>query len=903
MTTLRKSLPLNNGWRYKALSSSTSPQSNSWQPSRPLPTEIHLDLLANGAIQDPFNGKNEEAVQWVGEQTWLYELYFEVPQDAVGAPYRRAALVFEGLDTFATVKLNGRDILKSDNMFVSHRVELSEDMLVKENGSFTVQCLQIIFENAERVGDEEVLKYPGHDWFTFNAGTARLATRKAQYHYGWDWGPKLMSCGPWKPIYLDLYSSRISDMSIHTNLGSDLQSAELQVVVIVDGPANHAKVELSREGLVQQSQTVNVEQHIARAVFHVQNPDLWWHFTLGEANLYEASVSLYQAQDSEPRILDEMSKFFGIRKVELVQRPLHNQEGSTFFFKINNVPIFAAGSCWIPADSFLTRIFPQRYRDWVKLARDSNQVMIRVWGGGVYEHESFYDACDQMGVLVWQDFMFACGNFPAHARMRNRVAVEAEQNVRRLRHHPCIVLWCGNNEDYIIPVLRQLQYDPSEKDPGKILESAFPARYFYEHMLPAICEDLSPATRYWPGSPFGGSMANSQQVGDIHQWHVWHLEMFPYQDFPRLAGRFVSEFGMQALPGLDTVKEFFPPGYRVSEDGDVSEDEYLKWHNKMDDGSDRMAQYGNANIKFETASLPAYIYATQLIQSEALSAAYRSWRRLWQGSGKEYCGGALVWQLNDCWPVTSWAIADYFLRPKMAYWAVKRECAGITAGMARVKQDNSVDALEVWAVNMTLMDIKVDVHVDGWSVVTGKSVFHHLMLKAFTLKMNQSTELGKLDLSAVIPVRSNLSDKFLGFEDTVFAVRLVEPLSGGRASSLNATKRGISSKILAHHINFHEPLKEVPFQTRARNLALRIVRHGADIVVEATANLPIKGLLVQVADDPDAKWEDNGIDLVPGRLASLRLMGKGLEVGQEDRLRARWMGGEWSGQDDVRPSL
>ncbi|OQV02702.1 Glycosyl hydrolase family 2, sugar binding domain-containing protein [Cladophialophora immunda] len=903
MAATRKTLPLHNGWRYKALSPSTSSQLSSSQPSRPLPTEIHLDLLANGVIPDPFVGKNEEAVQWVGEQTWLYELYFELPADAIGTPHQRAALVFDGLDTFATVKLNGQDILKSDNMFVGHRIEISEDMLVRKNGCLTAQCLQIIFENAERIGDQEVLKYPSHDWFTFNAGTARLATRKAQYHYGWDWGPKLMTCGPWKPIYLDLYSSRISDISVHTTLGSDLQYAEVQVVVIVDGPATQANLKLCRAGVVQQSQTVDVEQHIARAVFKLQTPDLWWPFTLGEANLYEASVCLYQPQDSEVSIVDEMSKAFGIRKVELVQRPLPDQEGSTFFFKINNVPIFAAGSCWIPADSFLTRISAQRYRDWVKLARDSNQVMIRIWGGGVYEHGSFYDACDQMGVLVWQDFMFACGNFPAHEQMRNRVAVEAEQNVRRLRHHPSIVLWCGNNEDYIIPVLRQIEYDQSEQDAGKILKSSFPARYFYEHMLPAICKDLSPATPYWPGSPFGGTMANSQQVGDIHQWHVWHLEMFPYQDFPRLAGRFVSEFGMQALPGLKTVQDFFPPGYSVTVDGDISEDECLKWHNKMEDGGDRIAHYGNANIKFETRSLPAYIYSTQLIQSETLSTAYRSWRRLWRGSGKEYCGGALVWQLNDCWPVTSWALADYYLRPKMAYWAVKRECAGITAGMARVKKDNRTDGLEVWAVNMTLSDIKVDVHVDGWSVVTGEAVFHHVMLKAVTLKMNQSTELGRLDLNACVPSRFQPSDKYSGFEAVVFAVRLVEPLSDGKESVSSATKRGSPPKILARHTNFHEPLKEVPFQARARNLGLRIVRDGSDTVVEATANLPIKGLLVQVADDPDAKWEDNGVDLVPGQLAGLKFMGRGLDVGQEHRLRARWMGGDWRGEDNVRPSL
>ncbi|KIW96249.1 uncharacterized protein Z519_03317 [Cladophialophora bantiana CBS 173.52] len=223
-----------------------------------------------------------------------------------------------------------------------------------------------------------------------------------------------------------------------------------------------------------------------------------------------------------------MSKTFGIRKVELIQRPLPGQEGVGFFFKINHVPIFAAGSSWIPADSFLSRISTQKYRDRIKLVRDSNEVMIRVWGGGVREHESFYHPCDQLGGLVWQDFMFAYVNFQAHAQLRNRVAVKAEQDVRRSRRHPSIVLWCGNNEDYIIPPLRQLEYDSSEIDPGKILESPFPAS----------C---------------------------------------------------------------------------VQENGDVSEDKSLKWHNKMEDGGDRIARYRNDNIKFETGSLPVYIYSTQLI--------------------------------------------------------------------------------------------------------------------------------------------------------------------------------------------------------------------------------------------------------------------------------------------------
>lgn len=704
-----------------------------------------------------------------------------------------------------------------------------------------------------------------------------------------------MTCGPWKPIYLDLYLSRISDVSVHSSLSPDLEDVALGITVEVEGLASHALVEIQRRGEISRSEKVTICDNMARAVFHIHKPDLWWPFTLGASNLYDVNVSLYHESESKPELLDKATKSFGVRKVELVQQPLPEQEGSSFFFKINNVPIFAAGSCWIPADSFVSRITPQKYEQWIQLARDSNQVMIRVWGGGVYEHEAFYDACDRMGILVWQDFMFACGNFPAHEQMQKRILVEADQNVRRLRHHPSIVLWCGNNEDYIIPVLRQIEFDGEEKDPQKILRSTFPARYFYEHMLPAICQRLDPGTPYWPGSPYGGSMANSPLIGDIHQWHVWHLEMAPYQEFPSLSGRFVSEFGMQALPCLDTVREFFPPGHNNLVEGtDMSEDEFVRWHNKMDGGSERIAHYGKSNINFQTTTLAAYIYSSQLIQSETLSTAYRSWRRLWQGAGREYCAGALVWQLNDCWPVTSWAIADYHLRPKMAYWAVKRECAPLTAGLARVKKEGGPTThLDAWAVNMTLADVEVDVTIQAWNVSSGRSIWSQSLCERVSLKGNQATELGSLNLDEVGSSFLSTLDRESGYRNIVFALRMVK--------SSTTTQPAV---VVAQTVNFHEPLHEVAFQTKQANLSFRIVKQGVDrTVVRVTANLSVKGLFVEVEDDPDAQWTDNGLDLVPGQIVDLIYTGKGLEVGQESRLKATWLGGEWSGRGNLVSSL
>lgn len=898
---LRKVIDLSSDWRYRsALDSPGSPATATsiWRACRSLPTEIHLDLLNDKLIPDPFVGKNEEALQWVGEMKWEYETSLSIPIEAFQSD-ARAVLVMEGLDTFATVTLNEKTILESANAFIAHRLELTRAMFdtADDNGfqsssnsddaaSVVTGSLRIVFDNAERRGLEIKEQHPEHDWFTFGSGTTRLATRKPQYHYGWDWGPKLMTCGPWKPIYLEYFTSRIADVAISSSLSTDLQDAVVTVSVEVDGPAEQVAVDLLLHGNVIHHEVTTVREKVGLVQIKVAGPELWWPHNLGPATMYSIRVFLSTAQANDLLHVDQLEKSFGIRKIELVQRKLEDQDGTSFFFKVNNIPVFAAGSCWIPADSFVSRISQRRYEEWIQLARDCNQNMIRVWGGGVYESPAFYDACDQQGMLVWQDFMFACGNFPAHPEFRAQIAVEAEQNVRRLRHHPSIVLWCGNNEDYVIYPLRRIQYDATETSPEAILKSIFPARYFYEHALPNICADLTPDTPYWPGSPFGGDMVNSQLEGDIHQWHVWHLDMFPYQDYPRLSGRFVSEFGMQSLPCLETTMEFFPAdATSATLENNVLENTFLNWHNKMPDGHDRICHYGRANISFGASSLAEVIYNTQLIQAETVATAYRSWRRLWQGPRKEYCGGALVWQLNDCWPVTSWAIADYYLRPKMAYWAMKRECAAVTGGLSRIVKDGAERTLEYWAANMTQTGVTVDITIRAWLVTTGERILERKLHNRMSLAPNRSIDLGSLAIDDMNLPRTQQH------RDIAFALSL------DFQDSSNDTPKSVQA------INFHEPLREVPFPSDKTKVDLRISQSAMGISVQAKAAVPIKGLLIEVDGDSTAKWDDNGIDLMPGQVAELRYLGQSLRPGQEDRLRARWLGGYLDQSSDLRASL
>ncbi|KAH8701559.1 glycoside hydrolase superfamily [Talaromyces proteolyticus] len=808
----KQKVSFNQGWRYRACDDADP---ENWRPSQPLPTSIHLDLLANGAIPDPFLAQNENLVQWVGQKSWIYENRFKFPSNLyIHKPDQRMDLVFEGLDTYTTVTLDGKVILETNNMFLSHRVDITDHF----QPSFQIvqdetHVLQITFHNAEERATKEMENHPENSWFSFHFGNSRLATRKAQYHYGWDWGPKLTDCGPWKPIYLEAYQSRIVDLAVQTNLGPDHMQATINITFKVDGKADCARIEIYQEAGNVQSRTISMNDEAkASTVVQIQDPKLWWPWTLGEQNLYVVRVTLFNKNDpvvvdSRETVLDVLEKKIGIRKLDLVRRPLRNQQGSSFFFRVNDIPIFASGSCWIPSDSFIPRMTDERYRRWIQLAKDTNQIMIRVWGGGIYEQDAFFDACDELGILVWHDFMFACGIYPAYPTFEETVVAEARQNIIRMRHHPSIALWCGNNEDYAIAhiakiLMNKVTYDPTETDPEKIKESEFPARLFYEILLPEVCKELVPDVPYWPSSPFGGSFCNDTTDGDIHQWHVWHLDKFPYQNYPQLVGRFVSEFGLQSIPHYNAVKKYYPADQIPALDDcrNYTTDEHMVWHNKGKGGPENILKYGEDNISFDDQSLRGYIYCSQLIQSEGISTALRGWRRQWQGPGREYCGGALLWQLNDCWPVSSWAIADSDLRPKIAYWAVKRENRLITVALARKFNNDSSLELEAWASNMTLHQLHINYEVQAWHVKTGRKLWNHKVSTSMELPPNRSTELGKIEFSTEMDGGPQYN-----WNEVVFVIHLFS-----EADQLPIDESFAETHIIARCVNFHEPLKEVP---------------------------------------------------------------------------------------------
>ncbi len=715
---------------------------------------------------------------------------------------------------------------------------------------------------------------------------------------GWDWGPTLLTCGPWRPINLEVYESRIADLWADIDVDKSLKSATVTAHTTTQGTASKVRYDISHNDKSVASEVVDVG---SSATFTITDPELWYPIRYGKQPLYTLKATL---EDGDKEV-DTQSKKIGLRRAQLIQRPLKDQPGTSFFFEVNNIPLFCGGSDWIPADNFIPRISRERYRDWVKLVADGNQVMIRVWGGGIYEEAAFYEACDELGILVWQDFMFGCGNYPAWPELLASIRREAEENVRLLRHHPSVVIFAGNNEDYQFAESVSLTWEPDNHDAESWLSTDFPARYIYEKVLPDVCHELAPAVHYHPGSPWGGQDTRDPTVGDIHQWNVWHGTQERYQNFDALAGRFVSEFGMEALPDARTVDAFLPRG-RADPDR-YAQSATVDFHNKADGHERRIALYLAENIRYAPDPLEAFVYATQLVQAECLASAYRLWRRMWRGPGREHCAGALVWQTNDCWPVTSWSIADYYLRPKHAYFAVRRELAGLTLGVARREHRHPdprnkysrVGAavrtkVEVWASSLLPHNddddddgddaATVDCVLRAWDVETGELTHEATLARGLALPGNRSTEIAELD----VPVRHEGRGEEAR---TVVAVYLVSSSSSSFSGDGKGNGNGDAggNKQLARYVNWPEPLKYLHLQRPEKLRTELRLDGGGSGVVALSAEVPVKGLALE-CDDEDVRFADNLVDLVPGETVQIGVSG----AKEGTVITTRYLGMDWS---------
>ncbi|KZT13063.1 glycoside hydrolase family 2 protein [Laetiporus sulphureus 93-53] len=851
---------LHEGWSFTQVGSANwngAVKAGEWLPVHEFPTTVHVELLKHKRIPDPFVGLHEWDVQWVGEEPWEFKTEFTVYPSEIASPC--ADLVFDGLDTFATVTLNEHKILETDNQFIGHRVSVKQYLVQGKNE------LSIVFASAFRKGRE--IEKAHEKYKLWNGDSSRLHVRKAQYNYGWDWGSVLMTVGPWKPIALSAYVSRITDVDIRARVSADL-SATLDVrFALSRDDHNIASVNLRAPdgALVTSQSSVRVHKSEAHAHFKLTKGtyELWYPVGYGRQAMYTVEV---EVRDQNGGVLDYKFQKIGFRRVRVIQDELLDQEGRTFLFEINNIRVFCGGSNWIPADSFLTTMTRERYQAWLQLLVDGNQNMVRVWGGGVYEADDFYDICDELGILVWQDFMFGCGQYPAYETFTKSVELEAEQNVKRMRHHPSVVIFAGNNEDYQLAEANHLDLDYSDEK-SDFRKTNFPARYIYERLLPAVVERLCDV-HYHRSSPYSGfgKPTTDRNYGDLHQWNVWHGSQEPWHHWDILSGRFVSEFGMEAYPNIRTVDYWL--GGNASER--YPQSRTMNNHNKADGFERRLELYLVENFK-HSFEIENYVYYTQIMQAETLASAYRLWRRNWRGKGREYTAGALVWQINDCWPVTSWAIVDYFLRPKPAYFAIKRELRPFTVGMTRKEKKTFADdltaafftietVLEIWGTNSTLVEKTATLEVIAFDL---HSDWRQKFIQAVTLAPNSSTELYVGELPGQ-PTRTKLSEVP---KTIVVSARLLDG----------------SGTVLARYSNWPEPYKFISFP-EIKDLGFEITVLPDGESVELSTKKPIKGIVLDVEGE-DARWSDQAIDLVPDDPQVVKVVGlKGREV------KARFLG-------------
>lgn len=642
-----------------------------WLPIH-VPGDVHRTLIAAGRIPDPFDACNETECAWMEGREWWYRVRF-----SAASADERHQLVFHGLDTFATVYLNGVLLGEHHNMF---RPALFDVSLAAGENTLAVRF------------DPPLKRIEGKTLSAWGRNPQRTAMRKAQFGYGWDWGPRLPTIGIWRPVELRARRrARLAGVHFRTlavSHGCAAVAVRVEVERLAADAPLKARVQLTQRNDDTDSIETEVELHGSEATAHltVDHPRLWWTHELGEPALYDLGVTLIEGGEA----LDHDRRRVGIRTLTLDQSPDPDERGTRFFrFVLNGVPIFAKGADWIPCDAFVGAIPTERYTRLLQMARDANMTMLRVWGGGIYEHDHFYDECDRLGVLVWQEFMFACAMYPEDdPDFRAEVEAEARYQVRRLRSHACLALWCGNNENQWLH--ERHYWDRRALPPYGAL--------YYDTVLPAVVSELDGCTPYWPGSPYGGNDHNSQEDGTVHDWDVWHGN-FPrrfgekprrentpaavsYRRYAENMGRFISEFGMHAAPVRETLWRVVPAEERYHHSPT------LDWHNK-----DEPKNKGD-NLLLATTGLPTdldqYITFSQIAQAEGLKFGVEHFRRR-----KPHCSGTLVWQFDDCWPVLSWSLVDYYGFPKASYYFLQRAYAPLLASFKPVGEGS----LELWLTN------------------------------------------------------------------------------------------------------------------------------------------------------------------------------------------------------------
>lgn len=618
-----------------------------WLPTT-LPTSVHTALFKNGRIEDPYYRDNEEKLQWIEQEDWEFMGTFEA--DSMMLQRKHIEMVFKGLDTYAHVYLNDSLVLESGNMFRTWRADVKKHLKAGANK------LHIYFESP--------IKKVAADWAAIGyelPGGIRTMTRKAQFHYGWDWGPRFAGCG-----ILKLPEIVAWDDFLLENVFVTTQKLSEKEAVLVARFRYRSEIESPVTIFFREGKRKSVEDRIIHpgvhedsVTYNIDNPKLWWCRGMGEPHLYDFSVEVKQRGSLS---LDKTEVRTGIRTVELVTEP--DSAGRSFLFKLNGKPVFCKGANYIPQDMFQDRVTPERYKRLLDDVVAANMNMLRIWGGGIYEDELFYQLCDTRGILVWQDFMYACAMYPGNGAFLKNAAAEAYEQIERLRQHPCIALWCGNNENNEAWHQWGWQMQFNEAQRAQIWRDY---KLMFNDILPTYVGNYSGGVPYWESSPqYGRGNPKSTVEGDSHYWGVWHDEE-PFEVFNKKVPRFMSEYGFQSFPDWATIQTFTLP-----EDREL-DTKVMLTHQKHPRGNALIAEYLKRDFRVPE-TFEDFVYISQLVQAEGMRKGIEAHRR-----NKPYCMGTLYWQLNDVWPVASWSSIDYYGRWKAMHYYVREDYRPVVA--------------------------------------------------------------------------------------------------------------------------------------------------------------------------------------------------------------------------------
>lgn len=794
-----KEISLHQNWSFRKKGDSK------WLPAS-IPGTVHTDLMANKIIPDPFISDNEKKVEWAENEDWQYYSIFTTSKKDLANNH--IELVCEGLDTYAKVYINDSLVITADNMFRSWNAEIKKLLKEGKNKIF------IEFSSAVKKGKElaKELSYtlPGDE---------KVFTRKAQYQYGWDWGPRLVTCGIWKNIKLNFWNDAEIRNVYYIQKKLNDSIAEIEFTTEIES-ANNSTINLSiAENSTFKKENIVLHQgkNNIKSIYSIKNPKRWWCNGLGIPNLYSFTISI----EKNGILINKKEFEIGLRTIELIQEK--DSIGKSFYFKLNGVPVFMKGANFIPPDNFLSRVSKEKYQEIIQSAVDANMNMLRVWGGGTYADDEFYNECDKKGILVWQDFMFACAMYPSDKLFSENVKQEIIEQTQRLRNHPSIALWCGNNE--IDEGWKnwgwQKQYNYSSKDSSIIWNDYI---NLFQKQIPTILESLGiDKNLYWQSSPsIGWGRKESLLQGDSHYWGVW-WGMEPFENYKIKVGRFMSEYGFQGMPSKNVLKNIF------GNDVCAMNSYKLKVHQKHPKGFETIEEYMQRDYRMPKDFF-SNVYISQLLQAEGMKTAIEAHRRAKSPDGSG-CMGTLYWQLNDCWNSISWSSIDYSGTWKASHYQVKKSYEPI---LISANEEN--EKLNIYIIN------------DELKIINAKLFLKLLNFKGEILWSNSSD----------ISIESNSSKIYFSIDKKQF-----EKFS---KDEILLSMEVVIPKALLVSSNIHYFSKPKDLKLSKPNIKFTIIDKNK---FEIETDILAKDVYISI-DGKDLNLSDNYFDLLPNSKILIR---------------------------------